>query len=99
MLGFLSQAFLYRASMLLGSLMFFAACSGGGQVDFASLNSNYAPPAFNLVPASEALAVEVGKTVDTGYSAKIELNPIQGQRLTSSEGYALRLKSTTRTRQ
>lgn len=79
-----------------------SACGNGGSINFMDEGSS-APPtstnsvsAFDLVPASQALVIESGKTAANGYHAKLQLNPLKGQTLTAPGGYKANLKFTSR---
>lgn len=76
------------------------ACGNGGHVDFNPefLNKPNKPTGFNVVPASRALATESGKTVASGYSAKLQLNPVKGTKLSAGNGYSAQMKFTVRNR-
>lgn len=76
-----------------------AACGNGGRIEFdpGFVAKTSKGPGFNLVPASNALVVESGKNVSTGYHAKVQLNTVKGTQLTGS-GYAAKLKYTARNR-
>jgi len=71
------------------------ACGNGGHVDFApdSQTVSEKNAGFNMVPASRALA-----TSATGYSAKLQLNPVAGTDLKAGNGYSARMKFTVRNR-
>lgn len=77
-----------------------SACGNGGHVDFNPdfLAKQAKPTAFNLVPASRALAIESGKTIATGYSAKLQLSDIKGTHLAAGNGYTAQVKYTVRNR-
>jgi hypothetical protein len=74
------------------------ACDSGGKIEFhdGHRESEIGVPRFNLVPASVALAIEPGKSRANGYHAKLEINPVGGQKLKSGSGYELKLKYTGR---
>lgn len=76
-----------------------SACGNGGSINFNnpgnSNPTNNRGVGVTFVPASQALAIESGKTTATGYHAKLQLNPLQSTELTGSS-YKLKLKHTVR---
>jgi hypothetical protein len=79
-------------------LLGLTACGNGGSINFidGGSTSQTGISSFNMVPASQALAVESGKTPANGYHAKLQLNPLKGQALSGSGGYKATMKLTTR---
>jgi hypothetical protein len=89
-----------RVLALAASALFLVACGNGGSIQFqpspvpAPLNRG---AAITMVPASEALAIESGKTTANGYHAKVQLNFTKGT--TAAAGaYDVQLKHTVRNR-
>lgn len=76
------------------------ACGNGGSINFQPgviPTTNSSGSSTSLVPASNALWIESGKTVANGYHAKLQINPTKGTSLTAS-GYELKMKHTVRNR-
>jgi hypothetical protein len=76
------------------------ACGNGGHIEFTPeyIAKTKKGAGFNMVPGSQALAIEQGQTFATGYSAKLQLSPIKGTTLSSPSGHTARLKYTVRNR-
>jgi len=92
------RSFGSRASLVL--LVFgLSACGNGGRINFdPGFSTNvHKVPGYNMVPASEALTIEQGKTIANGYHAKVQLNNMSGTKLVSG-AYTAKMKFTTRHR-
>lgn len=91
------------SSFAIGLAFFCIACGNGGGILFLEPSQPSVDPStgnktssFNLIPASQALMVESGKTPANGYHAKMQMTPIGGQKFTAAGGYKAKLKYTTR---
>lgn len=74
------------------------ACGNGGSIQFQPGTgpvTNNRGAASSMVPASQALAIESGKTTANGFHAKVQLNFQKGTKVTGS-GYEVELKHTVR---